>query len=89
MKEKVSKAFVWFHASSYNGGAMAISATIISYFSLYVQESVGITAAQLATILLICNIWDAINDPLMGVLCESLHLKGASTARGSSLRLSC
>lgn len=49
MKEKVSKAFVWFHASSYNGGAMAISATIISYFSLYVQESVGITAAQLAT----------------------------------------
>ena len=70
---KVSKAFTWFHATSVNGGAMAIAATIASYFSLYVQETVGITAAQLAVILLICNIWDAINDPLMGVLCESTN----------------
>lgn len=70
---QVSKAFTWFHATSVNGGAMAIAATIASYFSLYVQETVGITAAQLAVILLICNIWDAINDPLMGVICESAN----------------
>ena len=70
---KVSFAFTWFHATSVNGGAMAIAATIASYFSLYVQETVGITAAQLAVILLICNIWDAINDPLMGVICESTN----------------
>ena len=68
---KLPTAFKWFHATSVNGGAMAIAATIASYFSLYAQETVGITAAQLAVILLICNIWDAINDPLMGVLCES------------------
>ena len=72
---KVSKAFTWFHATSVNGGAMAIAATIASYFSLYAQETIGITAAQLAVILLICNIWDAINDPLMGVLCESTNPK--------------
>ena len=70
---KVSRAFTWFHATSVNGGAMAIAATIASYFSLYAQETVGITAAQLAVILLICNIWDAINDPLMGVICESTN----------------
>ena len=70
---KVSKAFTWFHATSVNGGAMAIAATIASYFTLYAQETVGITAAQLAVILLICNIWDAINDPLMGVICESTN----------------
>lgn len=70
---KVSKAFTWFHATSVNGGAMAIAATITSYFSLYVQTTVGITAAQLAVVLLICNIWDAINDPLMGVICESTN----------------
>ena len=68
---KLPTAFKWFHATSVNGGAMAIAATIASYFSLYAQETIGITAAQLAVILLICNIWDAINDPLMGVLCES------------------
>ena len=74
-EDKVSKKFVWFHATSVNGGAMCIAATIASYFSLYVQETIGITAAQLAVILLICNIWDAINDPLMGVICESTRPK--------------
>ena len=37
-KKGLSKAFVWFHATSVNGGAMAIAATIASYFSLYVQR---------------------------------------------------
>ena len=69
--EKLSNAFVWFHATSVNGGAMAIAATIATYFSLYVQEQIGITAAQLSVILLICSLWDAINDPIMGVICES------------------
>ena len=51
---------------------MAIAATIASYFSLYVQETIGITAAQLSVILLICTLWDAINDPMMGVICDTV-----------------
>ncbi len=74
-QEKLSKAFVWFHATSVNGGAMAIAATISTYFSLYVQEEIGITAAQLSVILLICSLWDAINDPMMGVICDSCNPK--------------
>ncbi len=72
-KEGLSKAFVWSHATSVNGGAMAIAATISTYFSLYVQEEIGITAAQLSIILLICSLWDAINDPMMGVICDSCN----------------
>lgn len=72
-KKGLSKGFVWFHATSVNGGAMAIAATISSYFSLYVQETIGITAAQLSVILLICSLWDAINDPMMGVICDSCN----------------
>lgn len=72
---KVSKAFSWFHATSLNGGAMAIAATIATYFTLYAQEEVGITAAQLSVIMLICSLWDAINDPLMGVICDSCNPK--------------
>ncbi len=72
-KKGLSKAFVWFHATSVNGGAMAIAATIASYFSLYVQEEIGITAAQLAVILFICTLWDAINDPMMGVICDTMN----------------
>lgn len=70
---KLGKPFIWFHATSVNGGAMAIAATIATYFSLYVQETIGITAAQLAVILFICSLWDAINDPLMGVICDSCN----------------
>lgn len=70
---KLSKSFVWFHATSVNGGAMAIAATIATYFSLYVQETIGITAAQLSVILLICSLWDAINDPMMGVICDTCN----------------
>lgn len=69
---KLGKPFIWFHATSVNGGAMAIAATIASYFSLYVQETIGITAAQLSVILLICTLWDAINDPIMGVICDTV-----------------
>ena len=72
---QVSTAFTWFHATSVNGGAMAIAATIATYFSLYVQETIGITAAQLSVILLICSLWDAINDPIMGVICDSIEPK--------------
>ena len=74
-KSEVSTAFTWFHATSVNGGAMAIAATIATYFSLYVQETIGITAGQLAVIMFICTLWDAINDPLMGVLCDSISPK--------------
>lgn len=74
-KPEVSNAFAWFHATSVNGGAMAIAATIATYFSLYVQETIGITAAQLAVIMFICTLWDAINDPIMGVICDSFTPK--------------
>lgn len=70
-----SKAFQWFHATSVNGGAMAIAATISSYYSLFVQEELGLTAANLAIIMLICSLWDAINDPLMGILCDNTTTK--------------
>ncbi|MCD7885532.1 MAG: MFS transporter [Lachnospiraceae bacterium] len=74
-KKGLSTAFTWFHATSVNGGAMAIAATISTYFSLYVQNEIGITAAQLSIILLICSLWDAINDPIMGVICDSINPK--------------
>lgn len=74
-KKELSKPFVWSWATSVNGGAMAISATIATYFSLYVQETIGITAAHLSIILLICSLWDAINDPIMGVICDTVNPK--------------
>ena len=70
-KSNVSKGFVWAHATAANGGAMAINATIATYFSLYVQEDIGITAAQLSLVMLISSLWDVFTTPVMGVICDS------------------
>lgn len=69
----VSKGFTWFHATAANGGAMAIQATISTYFSLYAQEDIGITAAQLSIVMLICSLWDVVTTPVMGVVCDSIN----------------
>lgn len=74
-KSSLSNLFVWSHATSVNGGAMAIAATLASYFSLYAQETIGVTAGQLSVILFICMLWDAINDPIMGVICDTCNPK--------------
>lgn len=84
-KKGLSKKFIWFHATSVNGTAMAIAATLATYFSLYVQEEIGITAAQLSVILLICSLWDAINDPLMGLSVTPAIPDGGVTVHGFCL----
>lgn len=38
-------------------------------------SDVGITAASVAIILLITKVWDAINDPLLGILIDKCRLK--------------
>ena len=36
---------------------------------------IGITAASIAIILFITKVWDAVNDPLFGILIDKLHFK--------------
>lgn len=61
-------AFAWFHATSVNGGAMLIAAVIASYFSVYMTDTLGIPAAVASMIMFVATLWDAINDPMMGVI---------------------
>lgn len=68
--EKPSFAFKWSHALSYNGGAMLISATIASYFSLFMTDTVGIPAGVASVLMFIATLWDAINDPIMGTVAD-------------------
>ena len=45
------------------------------YMSRYLQVNLAINPALLATILLIWNAWDAINDPLMGTIMDMTYAK--------------
>lgn len=74
-KQESSKAFKWFHATSVSGGAMMISAVISSYFSPYMTDTMMIPAAYASVIMFICSFWDAINDPMMGVIADRTNTK--------------
>lgn len=46
-----------------------------SFFTRYCLNILGVSTATLATLLLIWNIWDAVNDPLMGALMDKVFAK--------------
>lgn len=72
---KVSKSFMWFHATSLNGGVMLIAATIGSYFSVFMTDTIGIPAGVASAIMFIATLWDAINDPIMGTIADRTQTK--------------
>jgi len=60
-------------------GRDAAYALVSMYILTYIQYTVNLTVAQYAAIsicVVLCLIWDAINDPLMGIIIENSKLKG-------------
>ena len=59
-------------------GRDAAYALISMYLMLYVQYTMKLTTAQYAVIsacMVVCMVWDAVNDLLMGIIIENTHLK--------------
>lgn len=74
-KEHVSTAFKWFHATSVNGGAMLMAAVIASFFSPFMTDTMKIPVAAASMIMFVSTLWDAINDPIMGILADRTKTK--------------
>ena len=51
------------------GGNFAFS-MVSSYLTVFYTDVVGLTPAVISVIMLIARIWDGINDPMMGIICE-------------------
>ena len=75
MKKEGSTAFAWFHASSVNGTVMWMGAVVASYFSVHLTDDLKLPAASASLIMLIASLWDAINDPVMGVIADRTKTK--------------
>ena len=59
-------------------GRDAAYALVSMYLILYVQYTMNLTSAQFAVIsaaMVVCMIWDAVNDLLMGIIIENTHFK--------------
>ncbi|WP_303973192.1 MFS transporter [Streptococcus merionis] len=69
-QEKMDWKFTFFHATSVSGPAMVIAAAMASFLSVHMTDNLGISATSGGLIMLIATLWDAINDPIMGVLAD-------------------
>ena len=65
-----TKQTPWAYALSQGGGFMLIQATVASFISVYMTDTVMIPAAAGSVIMFVATLWDAINDPMMGGICD-------------------
>lgn len=77
MGEKLNKKTKWSYCIGSTGRDMAY--TLVSMFLLtYIQYTMSLTVAQYASIsaiMVVCLLWDAFNDPMMGIIIENCHFK--------------
>ena len=74
---KLDKRTKWSYCIGATGRDAAY-ALVSMYLIVYVQYTVKLTTAQFAVIsacMVACMVWDAINDPLMGIIIENTHFK--------------
>ena len=77
MNEKLDARTKWSYCIGATGRDAAY-ALVSMYLILYVQYTMNLTGAQFAVIsgaMVLCMIWDAINDLLMGIIIENTHFK--------------
>lgn len=53
-----------------------------SYISIYFLDVMGISAAAIAVLLMAARVFDAFNDPIMGVLVAKTKRDGENSVRG-------
>lgn len=73
-KEKTSPKL----AFSYSLGEVGCQMSwymVNSYLMLFYTDIVGLAAGAISMIMLIARVWDAINDPMMGNICDRTNTK--------------
>jgi sugar (glycoside-pentoside-hexuronide) transporter len=58
----------------YSFGQMSVYVVLYLYLQVFLTD-IGLSAGAVGTIFLVSRVWDAINDPLFGVLVDKVRLK--------------
>lgn len=56
-------------------GSQTIWYMINTYLLIFYTDVLTISAAAISIIMIIARIWDAVNDPMMGMICDRTHTK--------------
>ncbi len=78
MENKEKKKLTIFHKIGYGLGDAGGCLTFVfmgKYFTKYCTNALGIDAGLVATLWIIWNVWDFLNDPLMGALMDKVFAK--------------
>ena len=77
MSEKLDARTKWSYCIGATGRDAAY-ALVSMYLILYVQYTMNLTSTQFAVIsgaMIVCMVWDAVNDLLMGIIIENTHFR--------------
>lgn len=58
----------------YSFGTILSYYLIMSYLQLYMTD-IGIAAEVIGVVFIFAKVWDAVNDPIFGVMVDKVHFK--------------
>jgi len=74
-KQKLNLSTILSYGMAYGSGYQIMGALVGSYLMIFFTDTFGVPAAAAGVIMVIASIWDAINDPIMGVLADKTHTR--------------
>lgn len=72
---RLSMKTVISYAMSYGSGYQIMGSLVGSYLMVFLTDTFGVPAAAVGVIMVLASIWDAINDPMMGVIADKTHTR--------------
>lgn len=74
MQEKTSKKIAVFYSLGEVGSQLSWY-MINTYLMIFYTDIIGLSAAAISMIMLVARIWDAVNDPMMGIIADRTHTR--------------
>ena len=74
-KKEATPAFTFFYAASAYGPAAIMAAVAATFISPFMTDTMLLPAASCSVIMFISSLWDAVNDPMMGVIADRTNTK--------------
>lgn len=74
-KKKLSLSTILSYAMATGSGYQIMGAVVGSYLLVFLTDTFGVPAGAAGVIMVITSVWDAINDPMMGVMADRTKTK--------------